>query len=363
MNLPFERNARAALLLGALCGTLCVPACKRSEDQAAKARIFSPEQPVGAQAEAQEKLDARRLGADGVLAERILRMPQAEIAHRLGAHKTTSRVSFDWHRGAAAHLADGGVDSDQLVALTEDVALSQSANGDFSVELKNDHNRGFELVWAGGGAYARSLFGAFHKRRTDRTDPTIAREQALGALATFDRLSRGLKLRMVGEAKSGGRAAIEYAVAGFGAIPKEKIDGELPPPVYPEPPPGQAGKALGPDPDTARRLEIREKEQPTSVSGSLFVDAQTGAPLAAELHGQFRVAPASKEASPAELSLTVSISTSEVGKSVVVHVPAFEPDPSAPHGVKDPLRFMGKLGPGGTPSNEEPVEDDEPGTE
>ena len=160
MNLSLERNARSALLLGAICGALGVTGCKRSEDQAAKARIFSPEEPVGAQAEAQEKLDARKLGADAALAERVLRMPQAEIAHRLGAHKTTSRISFDWQRGAAAHLADGGVDSDQLVALTEDVALAQSANGDFSVELKNDHNRGFALVWAGGTAYARSLFGA-----------------------------------------------------------------------------------------------------------------------------------------------------------------------------------------------------------
>jgi len=358
--MPFPSRDRT-LLLFALCGALSLSGCKRSEDQAAKARIFSPEEPVGAQAEAQEKLDARKLGTDGALAERVLRMPQAEIAHRLGAHHASSRTSFDWERGAPARLADGGTDSSAGVSLAEEAQLTQSGNGDFSVALKNDHNRGFELVWAAGGAYERGLFGPFHKRRTDRTDPTVAREQAMGALATFDRLARGLKLRLVGEARSGGRAAVEYAVAGGGMLPKEAGPDDLPPPLYPEPPAGQAGKALGPDPDTARRLELREKEQPLSLAGSLFVDAETGAPLAAELRGKFRVASGQKDAAPADLALTLSMSTSDVGKSLSVKVPAFEPDPSAPHGVKDPLRFLGKQAPGAaaTPSSEEPVEEDD----
>jgi len=338
--------------------------CKRPEDQAAKRRIFSPEEPSGAQAEAAEKLDARALASDPALAERVLRMPQAEIAHRLGAHKTESKVSFAWHRGPEPLLADGGPDTSNAVALLEEAQLAQNAAGDFSVQLKNDHNQGFELVWAQGSAYARGLFGPFHKRRTDRTDPTLAREQALSALTTFDHLARGLKLRLVGDARNNGRAAVQYEISGSGAVPKESGPSDLPPVTYPEPPAGQAGKALGPDPDTARRLELRDKEQVLSVSGVLFVDAETAAPLTAELHGQFRVAPTSREAPPAELTLSVNFVTSDVNKAVVVKVPAFEPDPSAPHGVKDPLRFLGKQAQGSTPpSSEEPVEDDEPASE
>jgi len=356
----------ARALACSLAGTLALSGCKRPEDAAAKARIFSPEQPVGAQAEAQEHLDAHALANNPVLAERVLRMPQAEIAHRLGSHRTESKVSFSWHRGPEPLLSDGGVDASQAVALVEEAQLAQSADGDFSVQLKNDRNQGFELIWAQGGAYARGLFGPFHKRRTDRTDPTASREQALGALATFDRLARGLKLRLIGDARSAGRPAVEYAIAGSGNAPKEKSASELPPPVYPEPPAGQAGKALGPDPDTARRLELREQEQPLSVTGNLFIDAETAAPLAADLRGQFRVAPGGGKAAsaiPAELALSVSISSTEVGKTVAVRAPAFEPDPSTPHGVKDPLRFLGKNAPGGAPSSEEPVEDDEPAGE
>ncbi len=36
-------------------------ACRRSEDQAAKERIFSPEEPVGVMATAKEPIDARRI--------------------------------------------------------------------------------------------------------------------------------------------------------------------------------------------------------------------------------------------------------------------------------------------------------------
>src|SRR5450631_2813549 len=97
---------------------LCAAAsCKRSEDQAAKARIFSPEEPAGTSAGGQEKLDARRLADDPQLAGRVLGMSQAEIAERLGSHKSQTRVQFAWFRGPG--LPDGGSD----VSLAEETAL------------------------------------------------------------------------------------------------------------------------------------------------------------------------------------------------------------------------------------------------
>src|SRR5207248_2038522 len=54
---------RIALIL------LLIAGCKRTEDQAARERIFSPEQPVGAAAEAREPIDARKLEGDAKLAQ------------------------------------------------------------------------------------------------------------------------------------------------------------------------------------------------------------------------------------------------------------------------------------------------------
>src|SRR3954471_10509981 len=192
-------------------GIAASSACKRSEDQQAKARIFSPEDPGASQPEAKEAIDTSRLGDDPRLAGRVLRMSQAEIAARLGAHRAETRVQFAWFRGPG--LPDGGPD----LTLSEQSALAQGPGGDFSVREENDRNQGFELVLAKGEVYVRGLFGPFRKRRTDRTEPERVRELAMGAVPTFDRLARGLKLKLAGEGTvEGGRPIVRYQVVGGG---------------------------------------------------------------------------------------------------------------------------------------------------
>ena len=312
--------------------------CRRSEDQAAKQRIFSPEQPVGTMPEAKEPLDARRLADDAQLARRVLHMGQREIAQRLGPHKAQQRVQFAWFRGPG--LPDGGSE----VSLAEETTLLVGAD-DFSVRLSNDHNQGFELVWAKGEVFVKSLYGPFRKRRTDRTEPQRVRDQAMSGLATFDRLARGLKLRQTGEVSAEGRRVVRYSVSGFGALPSDAAV-----PVQRSDP--------APDPDTSRRLELWEKEEPATVSGTVLVDAQTAAPLGCDLRGHFRVAGA-RDAPAAELDLHSVLTTNAIGKDPGVRAPQFEPEPSVPHAVKDPLRFLGKAPAAVPPAEEETEESDE----
>src|SRR5438105_4133274 len=118
------RSPRIALFLAL--SALC--ACKRSEDQAAKARIFSPEESASsAQTDAKDPIDVKRVGDDPKLAGRVLRMPQTEVAARLGPHRSETRVQFAWFRGPG--LPDGGSD----VTLSEQSVLLQGPSGDFSV--------------------------------------------------------------------------------------------------------------------------------------------------------------------------------------------------------------------------------------
>ncbi len=341
----------AVLVAGLMVGS----SCKRTEDQAAKQRIFSPEEAVGGAAEAKEPLDARQVADDLGLAQRVLHMPQSEIEPRLGRHKALTRVQFAWFRGAGG-LADGGSE----VSLSEETTLLQGPDGDFDVRLSNDHNQGFELVWVKGEAFVKGLYGPFRERRTDRTDVASVREQALSALPTFDRLARGLKLKLAGETAVEGRKAVRYAVTGWGARAAEQKDTrDLPPVQYPDPAQGQTGKVWGPDPDTARRLELWEKEEPVSVSGTVVIDAQTGAPLGCDLRGHFRVASSSPETPAAELHLHSVLITSAIGKDPGIKAPQWEPDPSVPHAVKDPLRFLAKPGTApGAASTAEPEEEE-----
>src|SRR5437868_13596941 len=237
--------------------TLC--ACKRSEDQAAKARIFSPDDSTSASADAKDPIDATRLADDPKFAGRILRMQQAEVAARLGPHRSETRVQFAWFRGPG--LPDGGSD----VTLAEQSALAQGPSGDFSVREENDRNQGFELVWVKGEVFVRGLFGPFRKRRTDRTEPERVRELALGALPTFERLAHGLKLQKAGEATVEGRKVVRYQVTGSAGRPPPVERKDLPKLEYPVQPDG----GRGPDPDTSRRLEVWEKDAPTRVAGTL----------------------------------------------------------------------------------------------
>ena len=336
------RSSRIAFLVAV--SALC--ACKRSEDQAAKARIFSPEDPSSAQPDAKDQLDATRLADDPKLAGRVLRMPQAEVAARLGPHRAETRVQFAWFRGPG--VPDGGSD----VALSEQSALAQGPNGDFLVRQDNDRNQGFELIRVSGEVYVRGLFGPFRKRRTDRTEPERVRELAMGALPTFDRLARGLKLKLAGEATFEGRRIVLYQVVGGGNRIEETDIRELPPIQYPQ---GADGKKA-PDPDTARRLELWAKEEPIQLSGTVIVDKQTAVAIRADLQGHFSVPGSSGVA--AELALHSVLTTSDIGKDPAIKPPGVEPAPSVPHAVKDPLRFLGKAPAApGAPSTEEPAEE------
>jgi len=96
---------------------LLASSCKRSEDEAARARMFSPEQPVGELPQAKEKIDAARLADDPALARRVLHMRRAEIEQRLGPHKAQQRVQFAWFRGPAAPDGTCGDCDDELAYL------------------------------------------------------------------------------------------------------------------------------------------------------------------------------------------------------------------------------------------------------
>jgi hypothetical protein len=327
---------------------LLLASCKRSEeDKAARQRIFSQQQEsAGGSAQARESLDAAGLADHPEVAQRVLQMQQAEVAQRLGPHKAQQRVQFAWFRGPG--LPDGGSE----VSLSEETTLLDAPGDDFSVRLANDHNQGLELVWVKGEVFVKSLYGPFRKRRTDRTDAPRVREQAMSGLATFDRLARGLKLRNAGETTSEGRKVVRYEVTGFGARPSQRERTDLPPVQYPD------DKV---DPDTARRLELWEKEEPSRVSGTVIVDAATSAPLACDLQGHFKV-PGNSNGAAAELDLHTVLVTTAVGKDPGLKAPPFEPETTVPHAVKDPLRFLGKAPGAAPPAAEEPdeSEDEEP---
>lgn len=318
-------------------------ACPSPEDRAAKARIFSPEDPPRVLLAAAENLDPTRLTKDPALLERILAISGAEAQARLGPHLQNTTVEFEWRADADEET---GAKARQ-VRLEEKRFVAVGRAGDFHVRIENDERQGMEWVRVGGVAYARSRYARFRERRRDRGSSEHVLTSAYDNLAVVYELMHGaFRLEPAGTKTIGGRRALQYEVKLGEARPpkKEKLPALEPP-------------KDGFDPDTALRLAALEEGAPTALSGTLAVDALTAVPLFADLHAVLKV-PAGEGRRAARLELHTHLEVSEVGKDPEIRIPEHIEDAPRPPGVVGTLRAYGLRGEKETPEQPEEPEDE-----
>ncbi|MDF1564299.1 MAG: hypothetical protein P1V51_14715 [Deltaproteobacteria bacterium] len=319
---PHRRPGAPLLLLIALTGSGCFSACPSSEDSEARERIWGPEEPAPEVVAATEKLDIANLSTATEVRRRVLWMPAAEMAHRLGSFSANNTVNMDWRRG------------DERVTLQESIILQQAKNGDFRVLSENDAGLGMELRWVSGVVYVQNRLGKFFERRADRAGHLAWRETAMEQLATVLTLARGkIALAELGATTYEGRSAHRFALTSA----EEVVAGAEPParpdwahdPVYAE---------GGPEDSLKNRLAVKERGEVESVSGDLVVDAQTGVPLRFSLTTKLSVAPPEGAGGePAHLELKISRRLSGIGASQLVERPEHEPFSGRPRAIMDPL--------------------------
>ena len=307
---------RAALLLG-------LAACTDPADRAAKQRIFSPEDPPPVVASAKEKLDPNELGNDSRLGHRVVTMGADEVAERLGAHKYTADVSFEWSSGT------------QRVKLSETRLLEAATGGvggDFHARIDNSRDQGLEVVRAHGQVFARSKYGKFRLRLRDRGIAERTRNDTAGALREVDSLFDGrLALVAKGSTTVEGRPAYRYEVRLADADPHAATAA----------PPVPAATRSRMDEGTRRRQTFTEKRQPRSLGGELVVDAASAAVLQAHVVGQLDV-PGQGGSGPAVLRVVLDERIRDIGRSPVIKPPeGFLPDADKPEGLADALDRFG----------------------
>jgi hypothetical protein len=300
------------------------PGCHEPRERAAKARIFSPEDPPKVVASAAEQLSPEQLGAEPRLAERVLTMGAAEMAERLGAHRFNAQVSFDWSTPSAAP-----------VKLTESRLLEADArgvNGDFHARVDNSQDLGLEVIRVAGEVYARNRFGKYRLRRRDRGMAERTREDVVAPLAELDALfDRRLKLSPQGTVTYEGRPALRYEVSLAAAAPKEA------PPALP---PALLAKG-GADETTRRRLAFLAQKSPRSIKGEVLVDEATGVVVRATLDGRLEV-PGAAKAPPAALRVQLEQKITRIGQPLLLKPPAGAlPDVDKPQGIADALDRFG----------------------
>jgi hypothetical protein len=313
---------------------LVLPTCSDPVDKAAKARIFSPEDPPPAVAAASEKLPPQDVADTPAIARRILGMSAAEATERIGAHRYSATISWEWSGGPAAGKGTG-----KTVRLKENrelLAGPGGMSGDFFASLSNTNNLGLEVVRVAGKVYARSTYGKdgagkFRQRLRDRGMAERVRDEAFGAVRDVDQLFRGrLKLSAQGTSLIEGRTAWKYAVSLGEALPEPPST--LPPLLEPK---------SGVDDTTKRRRNFYEKRVPRSLQGEIYVDADTSVVLKAHLDGRIGVAGADG-GFDAELRLALDATMSDIGKTPRIEVPKdFLPDEDKPEGIAAALKRFG----------------------
>lgn len=297
--------------------TLPFSACSSPEDQAAKARIFSPEDPPRDLQAAAEKLDATKLAGEGKGLDRVLSISAREAAARIGPHVQKSTVRFTWEREG------------KKVALAEERLVALGNGGDFHVRLENDERQGMEWVKVDGVSHARSRYAPFRERRRDRGSSEHVVASAYATLETFGEMVHGaMKLTPAGSVNVAGRSARKYTVA-LGTPRKADEGRHLPAPIHPK---------GGPDADTALRLEALEKGKPEEVSGTLIVDEATAVPLQADLAAILSVP---GESGTARLRLEVKLGVEGVGAPPAIRVPEHIEDAPRSPGVVATLKAYG----------------------
>ncbi len=322
---------------------LLLAGCTDPVDQAAKARIFSPEDPPQAVASAAQKLPPEDVAEKPEIARRVLGMSAAEATERIGAHKFTAKITFEW---------SGNNRNTRLVEERTLVAGPGGVSGDFHATQSNSSDQGFEVMRVKGAVYARSKYGKFRQRLRDRGMAERVRNETYGAIRDFDALFKGrLKLTPAGTETIANRTAWKYTVSLGPPIP------EAPRQLPPVPP-----AKNGPDDTTRRRLAFYELHEPRTLQGAVYVDSVTSVVLQTSLDGRLGVA---ADAGTADLWLVLKTSLTDIGTDPQLKAPTeFLPDQDKPLGIAAALERFGvprASADGGTAgaSGEAPAEEDD----
>lgn len=319
---PLPMSPRASVLVLALAAA----ACKDPVDQAAKARIFSPEDPPQVLAAASETLRPEDVADSPTVARRILGMGAAEAVERLGAHTFVAQVSFEWSHG------------ERVVKLSETRTLRSAAgalSGDFHGTLENSRDQGFDVLRVNGEVYARSRYGRYRRRLRDRGMAERAREDLHGLVAETDALFGGrMVLKPEGTATYEGRTAWKYTVS-LGPKAEAAAGRALPPPP--------ATKDGGVDEDTTLRRAFFNGREPYSLTGEVLVDSVKAVVLRARLDGTLTAPGQGEDAgTPATLRLKVDATVSGLGKAPALEVPKDAlPDEDKPVGLAEAMDRFG----------------------
>jgi hypothetical protein len=241
-----------------------------------------------ASADPDEPVAVDRAAADPAALLRAVRVPHHRVAGALGAHVFRATSSVDV-------TVTGGGEPDAHEKLDVTARIEYAEPQRFRAVVENSADYGREIVFADGQLYLRPRYGAFHRRPpSDEHEPAGWRDDIYAELAGhLELLAPGLAVRDGGAADVNGRPARRIELA------RAETPRELPAPAMPQ-------------------RAWRGSVEVESLSGEIFLDQVTGAPLRARLEG---VARARRDQRAVRMHIVVEHAVEAIGQTVAITAP------------------------------------------
>jgi hypothetical protein len=217
------------------------------------------------EARAKETIDPAALERDEKLRQRVLAMDFEEVVARLGFVEYKGIARFE----LTAH--------DKTLEVVEDTTIQHGLHGTFRVlQLDKDGDIAREVIYNNGILFVRNGGGEMRVQGIIKDQHLVVRDEAWQPLRTFTAYyGQRCGLRKTGSKTVQGRNAAVYS---FQLLP-------------------------GPDLISVKGMEGQKK--PIALSGDLYVDEQTGAPIRANMKGVLEI-PSQKGEPTGKLSLQLN---------------------------------------------------------
>lgn len=255
--LKTRRVTRTTLLAIASAAALGCAACSGSGESAAdqaNRRLWGRDSiTAAAEQRAKEAIDPYVLDTDPVLRQRVLSMDFEELVQRLGHLEYKGVARFDLSAG------------EQKLGVVEDTTIQHGLHGSFRVlQLDGDGQLTRETIYNNGVFYVRNGGGEMRVQGIIKDQHLTIRDEAWQPLRVYTRyFGERLALTKVGSATTDGRNAARYKLG------------------------------LGPGAELITVPDIEGAKKPLELSGELFLDEATGAPIKCKLEGLLEI-PADK---------------------------------------------------------------------
>lgn len=318
-----------------LAAGLCVAACQKPENAAAKERMFAPPPPSPSQLKGKVKLDVSKVATDVETRKHLITMQFPEVHVRAGSG------AFNVHEVLTLQKGEAGI------SVEEKGSILFNKRGDLGVDLSTGTTERMQLIYANEVMYTKNRAGSWRVSRDPAEERHFWADTTYSAFrTTLEMLGDDVSWTVSGHESVEGRKATQFTLALKGAPRELGLLGEG----------MDAGRTSVNLPDggglfaaAQDRRKAMKGGVPQSVQGTISVDDEWVVPLKVDLQVVMKL-PGNKMREPQTVTIVLDNGLKDLGKDVDIKGPSEAVEEIVRRRVPpDPLEWLDAGGKPGAP--------------